>query len=138
MTGGMREDRTETGDVRRMVQALACDLPTTAEGERMFSQPWELRAFAIAVAAFHGGQFEWNEFQHELITAIQRWEAGDRTEPWSYYERWVDALENVLAAKGAVDDTALDDRTRAVLAIPRNANHHHAHREPVAVSPARS
>jgi nitrile hydratase accessory protein len=135
---GVREDRTETGDVRRMVQALVCDLPSTAEGEAMFSQPWELRAFAIAVAAYHGGQFEWAEFQRELIAAIQQWERGDRTEPWSYYERWLDALENLLAAKGSFDDTALDERTKAVLAVPRNADHHHARREPVAVSPART
>jgi nitrile hydratase accessory protein len=134
----MREDATQAGDVRRMVQALVCDLPSTAEGERMFSQPWELRAFAIAVAAYHGGQFEWAEFQRELIAAIQQWESGDRAEAWSYYERWLDALENLLAAKGSFDDTALDERTKAVLAVARNANHHHARREPVAVSPART
>jgi hypothetical protein len=33
--------------------------------------------------------------------------------------------------------TELDDRTGAVLATPRDASHHHAHREPVAVDPAR-
>jgi hypothetical protein len=29
----------------------------------------------------------------------------------------------------------LDERTKSVLATPRNANHQHAHREPVAVDP---
>lgn len=134
----MREDRTEIGDVRRMMQALACELPRTAEDERMFSEPWELRAFAIAVAAFHNGQFHWNEFQQELINSIRDWETGEGSEPWSYYERWLDALENLLAEKGALTGEALDDRTKAVLAVPRDSGHHHARREPVAVSPART
>ena len=35
------------------------------------------------------------------------------------------------------DATELDGRARHVLATPRTANHHLAHREPVAVDPAR-
>ena len=133
----VREDATEAGDVRRLVQALVCDLPGAEGDERMFSQPWELRAFAIAVAAFHSGQFQWTEFQQQLIASVQEWESGDRSEGWSYYERWLDALENILAHNGSLTGEALSDRTRAVLAVPRDAGHHHAHREPVAVSPAR-
>lgn len=133
----MREDATEAGDLRRMVQALVCDMPGGDGDERMFSAPWELRAFALAVAAFHSGQFQWAEFQQQLIASIQEWESGDRSDAWSYYERWLDALENVLADKGSLTGEALSERTRAVLAVPRDANHHHAHREPVAVSPAR-
>ena len=138
MSVGMREDATEAGDVRRMVQTLVCDLPRAEGDERMFSQPWELRAFAIAVAAFHSGQFQWTEFQQQLIASIQQWESGARSEAWSYYERWLDALENILADKGSLTGEALSERTQAVLAVPRDANHHHAHREPVAVSPART
>ncbi|MFR9805356.1 hypothetical protein ACL02T_24180 [Pseudonocardia sp. RS010] len=72
-----------------------------------------------------------------MIESIRRWEEGSGGEPWSYYAHWLEALETVLAAGGALSDSlALDERTRQVLATPRNANHHHAHREPVAVSPA--
>ncbi|MGH9023213.1 MAG: nitrile hydratase accessory protein [Acidimicrobiia bacterium] len=134
----MREDTTEAGDIRRMLQALVCDLPRTPADEQMFSEPWELRAFAIAVAAFQSGQFQWSEFQQELIASIQEWESGDRTGAWRYYERWLDALESILAARGALTGETISERTQAVLTVPRNANHHHARREPVAVSPARA
>lgn len=130
------EQATEAGDVRRMVQALVCDLPINDEPK--FASPWELRAFALAVAAFHGGQFQWNEFQNELIASIRTWEAADTAEPWNYYERWLEALETLLAEKGSLTGDALEQRTRTVLAVPRDSDHHHAHREPVAVSPAQS
>jgi nitrile hydratase accessory protein len=133
---GYRQDATELGDARRRVEALVSDLPG-GSGDRAFDQPWELRAFAMAVAAYHEGQYEWSEFQLSLIDSIKRWEADGGAEPWSYYEHWLTALETVLAGSGALSEAALDDRTKAVLSTPRNANHHEAHPEPVAVDPAR-
>ena len=133
---GFRPDATELGDARRRVEALVAELPG-GTGELSFEHPWELRAFALAVAAYHNGQYEWSEFQLSLIDAIRRWEDGGGAEPWSYYEHWLTALETVLAGNGALSDAALDERTKAVLATPRTANHHEAHREPVAVDPAR-
>ncbi len=132
----MRPDATELGDARRRVEALVCDLPGGGVDERLLNEPWELRAFAMAVAAYHDGKYEWSEFQLSLIQAIKQWEEGSAGEPWSYYEHWVTALETVLAENGVLSDAALDERTREVLATPRNANHHEAHREPVAISPA--
>jgi hypothetical protein len=41
----------------------------------------------------------------------------------------------VLAGNGLLSEANLDERTRSVLATPRNANHHEAHREPVAIDP---
>ena len=113
-----------------------CRRAESSATQRTFDEPWELRAFAMAVAAYHEGQYEWSEFQLSLIDSIKQWEDGAGGEPWNYYEHWLNALETVLAANGALSDAALDDRTREVLATPRNANHHEAHREPVAVSPA--
>lgn len=134
---GVRLDATALGEARRRVEALVCDLPI-GPGDRGFEEPWELRAFALAVAAYHNGQYDWSEFQLSLISAIQRWEADpDQGEPWSYYAHWLTALETVLSGAGVLDDQDVDARTRTVLAIPRNANHHHAHTEPVAIDPAR-
>lgn len=131
---GYRQEATELGDARRRVASLVCDLPGA---DRPFNEPWELRAFALAVAAYHEGHYEWTEFQLSLIDSIRRWEEGRGEEPWSYYEHWLAALETVLASSGALSDSiALDDRTREVLGTPRNANHHRPRREPVAVSPA--
>lgn len=128
-----RQDATELGDARRRVESLVAELPGE---QRAFEHPWELRAFAMAVAAHHNGQYEWAEFQLSLIGSIRRWEAEGGPEPWSYYEHWLEALETVLAGNGALSGAALDERTRAVLSTPRNANHHEAHREPVAVDRA--
>ncbi|HVL86233.1 MAG TPA: nitrile hydratase accessory protein [Pseudonocardia sp.] len=133
---GFRTGATELGDARRRVEALVADLPG-GPGERPFEHPWELRAFALAVAAYQNGQYEWSEFQLSLIDSIRRWERGEGGEPWSYYEHWLTALETVLAGNGALSEAALDERTKAVLATPRAANHHEAHREPVAIDPAR-
>lgn len=131
---GFRTGTSELGDARRRVESLVCDLP---EERRPFAHPWEVRAFAMAVAAYHNGQYEWADFQLSLIDSIRRWEAGDGAEPWSYYERWLEALETVLAGTGALSDATLDDRTKVVLATPRNTGHHEAHPEPVAIDPAR-
>lgn len=122
-----RAEATELGDARRRVEALV------GSEQRSFDHPWELRAFAMAVAAYHNGQYEWSEFQLSLIDSIRRWEADGGAEPWSYYEHWLVALETVLAGNGALSDAALDERTRAVLATPRDRGHHRAHREPVTV-----
>lgn len=76
----MRQDATEIGDARRRVEALVRDLPA----DRAFEYPWELRAFAMAVAAYSNGQYEWSEFQLSLADSIRRWEQGEAGEPWSY------------------------------------------------------
>jgi len=127
-----RQDATELNEARRRVESLI-----GSSEQRAFTEPWEVRAFAMAVAAHHNGQYEWSEFQLPLVDSIKTWEAEGGTEPWSYYEHWLEALETVLAGNGALSDAMLDERTRAVLATPKTANHHEAHREPVAVDPAR-
>ena len=131
-------EATELGDARRRVESLVAGTPG-GDGQASFREPWELRAFALAVAAYHAGQYEWSEFQLSLIASIRRWEAegaDEAGEPWSYYEHWLTALETVLAGSGLLSEATLDDRTREVLATPRTANHHEAHREPIAIDPA--
>ncbi|MFC5139969.1 nitrile hydratase accessory protein [Actinomycetospora rhizophila] len=131
-------DETELGEARRRVESLVAGTPG-GDGETAFREPWELRAFSLAVAAYHAGQYEWSEFQLSLIASIRQWEADgadDAQAPWSYYEHWLTALETVLAGNGLLSEADLDERTRSVLATPRNADHHEAHREPVAIDPA--
>lgn len=128
-----------TAEQRREVEALVCDLPGARHKELAFDEPWQIRAFALAVSAHKAGQYDWATFQGALAASIQRWEAevgdvGDSS--WSYYEHWVDALESVLSGQGALASSALDARTAEVLAAPPGRNHHEAHLEPVAVDPA--
>ena len=50
----MRPDATELGDARRRVEQLLTELPGPGgDAEQLsFNDPWELRAFALAVAAY--------------------------------------------------------------------------------------
>lgn len=136
MTTAFRTDTTELGDARRRVEALISDLPAS-DGEQAFDHPWQLRAFAMAVAAYDSGEYEWSEFQLSLIDSIKQWESAEGGREWDYYEHWVSALETVLGGHGLLTGSALDDRTIQVLQTPANTNHHEAHREPVAIDPAR-
>ncbi len=135
----VRPDATELGDARRRVEKLVCDMPGVGADQLAFAQPWEIRAFAMAVAAYHERQFEWSEFQLSLISSIREWEnagADDDDSPWSYYQHWVAALENVLSGSGLLSEADLDGNTKQLLALPANRNHHAAHLEPIAVDPA--
>jgi nitrile hydratase accessory protein len=128
--------------VRRRVEHLLLELPHQEEirpvnGEVAFETAWEIRAFALALAAYQSGQYDWSRFQQALIAAIRSWEDADTGEEWRYYDRWLEALETLLAEAGVLDPVELDERTRAVLMTPRNAHHQRARREPVAVDARR-
>lgn len=126
------------GEARREVEQLVCGMPGGDPDQLGFHHPWEIRAFAMTVAAHRRLGFDWSEFQAALIASIQDWE---RTSPesgvlWSYYEHWVSALEVVMAKAGVLSEAELAAQTQQVLALPANRNHHDAHTEPIAVDPA--
>jgi nitrile hydratase accessory protein len=125
---------------RAAVEQLVCGLPGGRPGEMSFDKPWEIRAFALAVAAHQAGEYLWPQFQGALIDSIRTWESDHpqlQHETWSYYEHWVVALEEVLTEAGLVSSGELDARTETVLATPANRDHHEAHTEPIAIDPAR-
>lgn len=76
-----------------------------------FSEPWQARAFALAVHLYQSGQFAWSEWVETFswqITAFPA-RAGECTND-TYYRQWLGALEEIMAAKGLVDPAA--SRTR--------------------------
>lgn len=95
--------------------------PPRQNGELVFTAPWESRVFAVTVALFEQGRFEWDEFRQRLIAAIARAEA--RGGEFHYYACWLDALQDLVAAKGICAPEALDDRTRAFAARPAGHDH---------------
>lgn len=130
----------EIESARRGIESLVCGMPGDPH-QRGFEHPWEIRAFAMAVAAHQQQQFDWSQFQAALIASIQDWEghdAGPDRSAWSYYEHWVNALESVIAEHGLPGADELENRTAAVLAQPASTNHHEAHPEPIAIDPART
>ena len=71
----------------------------------MFHDPWERKAFALAVSLCEQGIFQWDEFRDHLIAEIAAAEraadphASVSALP-SYYESWLTALEKLLSEKG--------------------------------------
>jgi len=128
---------------RRRAEHLLLELPHQEAirpemGEVAFETAWEIRAFALALAAHENGQYDWSQFQQALIAAIRTWEDTGPGEQWRYYDRWLEALETLLAERGVLDESELDERTRTVLTTPRDMHHQRAKREPVAVDPGRA
>lgn len=123
-------------DHRVAVDALVCDLPGGRTGDKAFEQPWEIRAFALAVALHQAGSYEWTAFQQALIESIAMWEgsASDlAASQWSYYEHWLAALERLMADGSVLDRKDIDARTAHALATPPNRDHHKAILEPIAI-----
>jgi nitrile hydratase accessory protein len=98
--------------------------PPRANGELVFLEPWESRAFGLAVTLHAGGAFEWEDFRQQLIAAVGRWEQDHPgAEGWSYYSCWLEALEHVLAAEGLVASDDLANRAVELAARPSGHGH---------------
>ena len=68
----------------------------------VFRAPWEAQAFAMAVTLHARGLFTWSEWARVLagrIAAAQH--AGDADQGDTYYHHWLEALEALVAEKGA-------------------------------------
>jgi nitrile hydratase accessory protein len=79
-------------------------------GELVFSEPWEGRALAIAVALVEQLDLPWDEFRQRLIDAV----AEDSDRP--YYESWAVALESLVVDFGITTPAELDAATPSVRA----------------------
>lgn len=100
--------------------------PPRSNGELVFTEPWESRAFGLALTLHDRGAFEWEAFRQQLIAAVAEWERhhGDG-ECWSYYRCWLTALERVLAADGVVGAGEVDRRAGELAARPSGHDHDH-------------
>jgi nitrile hydratase accessory protein len=106
--------------------------PPRSNGELVFSEPWESRAFGMAVSLYDAGAFTWTEFQAALIARIGAWETtSGQHEPWNYYQLWLAALEDVLISQCAVSADEVTGRARALAQRPAGHDHsghdHHLH-----------
>ena len=83
----------------RATRALP-DLPRDDAGP-LFREPWEARAFAVALALHQRGVFTWPEWAAALADQIKRAQAaGDADSGDTYYQHWLATLETLVAAKG--------------------------------------
>ncbi|GLZ35176.1 hypothetical protein Lesp02_73630 [Lentzea sp. NBRC 105346] len=98
---------------------MKLELPAVprSNGELVFQSPWESRAFGLAVALAESGALEWDDFRVQLVRAI---EDRDPTQPYNYYEYWLNALEQALVTTGVVDTRALLASVKSVLDHPEH------------------
>jgi cobaltochelatase CobN len=78
-------------------------------GELVFAEPWEGRAFGMAVALNESRCYPWEDFRRRLIAEIAAADAGG--DGPGYYERWLAAFEQLLSEQGLVSHAELDERT---------------------------
>ncbi len=100
--------------------------PPRSNGELVFTEPWESRAFGVAVALHDAGVVDFEAFRTRLIGEIGDWEAshpaGD--EDYRYYERWLTALERTVLGEGIVERASLDAARHT---IAHDWDHDHSH-----------
>jgi nitrile hydratase accessory protein len=114
-----RQCRVSFSGVRVEGGALTVDQVVTAmqgpaalprkNGELVFEEPWQGRAFGMAVALHERGVYEWEEFRQALIGRIAA--AERRGGPFAYYAIWLETFEALLDAKGLVTRDELDETT---------------------------
>jgi nitrile hydratase accessory protein len=79
-----------------------------------FAEPWQARAFAIAVLASRQGCFSWSEWTRALSRELQGIaDADPQVAGERYYDCWLSALQSLLIGKGAVGQTELHERKHA-------------------------
>ena len=71
-----------------------------------FDEPWQAEAFALVAHLHERGAFGWDEWTAALARELERQDpaAGGA----DCHERWLAALESLLAARGLVDADALE------------------------------
>ena len=95
-------------------------------GELVFEEPWEGRAFGIAVALNHKRLYEWVDFREQLVGQISSDErAGIEGR---YYDQWLRAMEGLLLEQGLVTVKELEQRTEE-FATGQREDHEHVDEE---------
>jgi nitrile hydratase accessory protein len=85
--------------------------------ERVFAEPWEAQAFALAVKLSEQGYFTWKEWAAALAEEIKAAPGAP------YYQQWLATLEKLAAAKGLTDPAAMLERKEAWAEAYRRTPH---------------
>lgn len=84
------------------------------QSDVVFAEPWQARAFAMAVVASRQGCFTWSEWTHALGRELRLASNPDpKTAGAIYFDCWLSALQSLLLAKGAVGQAELHERKHA-------------------------
>jgi nitrile hydratase accessory protein len=100
----------EIEDLRELVGGYGTD------DNRVFAEPWQARAFALALALSERGLFSLRDFQAALIGRIISFEKSQCIAGTAdYYTRWIEALEDLLGQRGMLPNDRLSHLERDVL-----------------------
>jgi nitrile hydratase accessory protein len=81
---------------------------------RVFAEPWHAQVFALALTLHAQGVFTWREWADTLARCIAEAQAaGDPDDGSTYYQHWLGALEDLVAAKGIGRADELEQCARA-------------------------
>jgi nitrile hydratase accessory protein len=91
-------------DLATVDAALGDQTPLPRDnGELVFEEPWQGRALGMAVVALERLGLPWADFRRYLASAIAaRPTNRDESAATAYYTAWLDALERLLADRGAI------------------------------------
>jgi nitrile hydratase accessory protein len=98
-------------------------LPRDTEGP-VFVEPWHAQVFALTMQLHETGYFSWAEWTAALTAELRRTDdAGGPDDGMHYYERWLVALEGLVAVKGLTDDATLLRRKEDWVEAHRSTPH---------------
>lgn len=83
-------------------------IPLGSDGDPVFAEPWEARAFGLVVGAFDQGKFDWKDFQQLLVEEIRHSESQAESRP--YYLNWAIAAEKLFETLGDLEQGDIDQR----------------------------
>jgi len=78
----------------------------SAQDAPVFAEPWQAQAFALTLALHEKGLFSWSEWAEALSAEVKKPDAAP--DGSDYYDRWLVALEKLLAAKGVTASGDID------------------------------
>ena len=91
--------------------------PPRANGELVFTAPWQSRLFATTMRLRERGLIEWEQFRQGLIAAIASHETTlDDPEDYDYWGCWQRALERLLDDNNLVEPTRMDAEAELIAA----------------------
>ncbi len=91
----------------------------------VFGEPWQAEAFALTLALHEKGVFSWAEWAEALSAEVKAPDAAP--DGSDYYDRWLVALEKLLAARAI----ALPREVDACAAAWQRAAHAAPHGKPI-------
>ena len=102
--------------------------PPRANGELVFTQPWQSRLFATTMRLQQTGCIEWEQFRQGLISQIATHEGTlGATQDYDYWGCWQRSLEELLAETETVSASELGRTVETLAGRPAGHDHDHDH-----------